>query len=106
MAEKLDFKSVIEKDIANNNVVVYSKSYCPFCDAAKEIFTKHKTPGVYIKELDLDFRNGNEIQNTLEEITKQRSVPNIFINKKHIGGCDALQKLEKSGELKKLLAKL
>jgi glutaredoxin 3 len=45
--------------------------------------------------------DGAAIQDALEEITKQRSVPNIFINKKHIGGNSDLQ--AKKSELPNLL---
>ena len=40
-----------------------------------------------VYELDVE-ADGTEIQNALFEITKQRSVPNVFISGKHIGGCD------------------
>lgn len=46
---------------------------------------------------------GEEIQAYLLDKTGQRTVPNIFIDQKHIGGSDDLTKLETSGELKKLL---
>lgn len=46
---------------------------------------------------------GSAIQQYLQEKTGQRTVPNIFINEQHIGGCDDLMKLNGSGELKKLL---
>ena len=47
--------------------------------------------------------DGAEMQNTLEKMTGQRSVPNIFINGKHIGGCDTVVGLHKSGKLQELL---
>lgn len=43
------------------------------------------------------------MQDALENITGQRSVPNIFINKKHIGGNDKIQALNQKGELDPLL---
>ena len=46
--------------------------------------------------------DGSDIQAALQEITKQRTVPNIFINKKHIGGNSELQNLS-TGQLKGLL---
>ncbi|KAI6645695.1 hypothetical protein LOD99_12958 [Oopsacas minuta] len=98
-------KLAVEKEIRANNVMVYSKTYCHFCDAAKDIFKKHKAKSVGIKELDV-IRDGNEIQDALDDLTNQRTVPNIFIGGKHIGGCSDLQKLDKSGELAKMLARL
>ena len=46
--------------------------------------------------------DGSDIQTALQQLTKQRTVPNIFINKKHIGGNSDLQKLS-TGQLKGLL---
>lgn len=49
--------------------------------------------------------NGSEIQQALEQITGQRTVPNIFINGNHIGGSDSLIKLRDDGKLEALLKK-
>lgn len=46
--------------------------------------------------------DGSDIQDALQQLTKQRTVPNIFINRKHIGGNSDLQKLS-TGQLKGLL---
>ncbi len=58
---------------------------------------------VSILELD-NASNGGDVQSYLAEKTGQRTVPNIFINGKHIGGCDDITRLNQSGELKKLVA--
>ncbi len=64
--------------------MVFSKSYCPYCKAAKSTLDKHEPSDEHL-ELDQE-DDGTEIQNALYEITGQRTVPNIFINKQHIGG--------------------
>ncbi|KAJ5122583.1 hypothetical protein N7448_003717 [Penicillium atrosanguineum] len=75
--------------INENGVVVFSKSYCPYCTATKKLLTEN---GAKYTALELDqIDDGSAIQDALEEITKQRSVPNIFINQKHIGGNSDLQ---------------
>lgn len=48
--------------------------------------------------------DGAAIQDYLQQKTGQRTVPNIFINQKHIGGCDDLLSAERSGSLQKALA--
>lgn len=48
--------------------------------------------------------DGAAIQDALEGISGQRSVPNIYISKKHIGGNSDIQSLNNSGKLKSLLA--
>ena len=100
---KTNIKEEIEEEINSHKVMMYSKSYCGYCNTAKAIFKKYKTVDVEIKELDIS-KNGYEIQDVLEELTNQRTVPNIFIGGKHIGGCSVLENLEKKGDLAKLLA--
>ncbi|KAF9971491.1 glutaredoxin, partial [Actinomortierella ambigua] len=85
-------------------VVVFSKTYCPYCTRAKNAL---KELGVQMTVVELDEDNeGAAIQNYLQEKTGQRTVPNIFIGQEHVGGCDDLLKLKSSGELQKRLAKL
>ncbi|KAI7862468.1 glutaredoxin 1 [Spinellus fusiger] len=93
-------KKTVESIIANNLVVVFSKSYCPYCVKAKSILTQSNIEFFSI-ELDKE-DNGDEIQEYLKAKTNQRTVPNIFIKEKHIGGCSDLTALESSGELQKL----
>ncbi|KAG0270807.1 hypothetical protein BGZ95_001507 [Linnemannia exigua] len=97
-------KTKVDAIIAANAVVVFSKSYCPYCTKAKNLLTKL---GVNAHVLELDNEDdGSAIQAYLLELTGQRTVPNIFISQKHIGGCDDLFSLEKNGQLKTLLAKI
>ncbi|KAJ3216713.1 hypothetical protein HK099_005761 [Clydaea vesicula] len=92
----------IVKDLINSNkVVVFSKSYCPYCKATKQLLTSLK---IQFALLELDqVSNGSSIQDYIEELTGQRTVPNTFINGKSIGGNDKLQALNSSGQLTKLL---
>ncbi|KAE9985505.1 hypothetical protein BLS_007564 [Venturia inaequalis] len=85
--------------IDDNAVAVFSKSYCPYCKATKSLLSELGAK-YYAIELD-QVDDGAAIQNALEEITNQRSVPNIFIGKKHIGGNSDLQ--AKKSNLKSLL---
>ncbi|EOD52910.1 putative glutaredoxin protein [Neofusicoccum parvum] len=85
--------------IDDNAVAVFSKSYCPYCRATKSLLSELGAK-YYAIELD-QVDDGAAIQDALEEITGQRSVPNIFIDKKHIGGNSDLQ--SKKSELPNLL---
>ncbi|KAF4310625.1 putative glutaredoxin protein [Botryosphaeria dothidea] len=85
--------------IDDNAVAVFSKSYCPYCRATKSLLSELGAK-YYAIELD-QVDDGAAIQDALEEITGQRSVPNIFIDKKHIGGNSDLQ--AKKSELPSLL---
>ncbi|MEA5582684.1 glutaredoxin 3 [Nodularia harveyana UHCC-0300] len=81
-------------------VEIYTWSYCPFCIRAKSLLSKK---GVDFSEYCLD---GDEAaRDKMSERTNgRRSVPQIFINDHHIGGCDDLQALESEGKLDELLA--
>ncbi|KAK6872245.1 Glutaredoxin-C6 [Candida tropicalis] len=96
-----ELKKDIESTISSNKVVVYSKSYCPYCSSTKDLLSKYNQN---FKLIELDtLSNGSTIQNALQEITGQRTVPNIFINGKHIGGNSDLQTLNSQGKLQSLL---
>ncbi|KAI0305058.1 thioredoxin-like protein [Russula brevipes] len=101
--KEMSAKDLVNQTVADNRVVIFSKSYCPYCTSAKDLFSA-KFPDVPIKVLELDLRDdGPEIQKYLLQLTEQRSVPNIFINQKHIGGNDNLQALHKKDGVKALL---
>eukprot|EP00879_Flechtneria_rotunda_P004852 GHRR01005126.1.p1 GENE.GHRR01005126.1~~GHRR01005126.1.p1 ORF type:complete len:150 (+),score=26.97 GHRR01005126.1:141-590(+) len=92
----------IKKTVADNKVVVYSKTYCPYCAEAKGLFQQLSVPA---KVIELDQVNGGaDIQLSLQEITGRRTVPQVFVGGKHVGGCDDTMAAYSSGELKKLLA--
>jgi len=96
-ADSSDALLVAKKLIDENPVVIFSKSYCPYCRRAKDILTKY---AVQYKAFEIDQEaNGPEVQAALLQFTGQRTVPNIFINRKHIGGADGLSALDARGEL-------
>ncbi len=72
------------------------------CIATKQLF---QNIGVKAKVIELDtMSNGSDIQAALETFTGQRTVPNVFIKGKHVGGNDKTQAAHKSGELQRLLS--
>ncbi|PVU87309.1 hypothetical protein BB559_006108 [Furculomyces boomerangus] len=91
----------IKDQIESNKVVVYSKTYCPYCIRAKDALKK-LTNNIVIVELD-ELDDGSEIQSYLAQLTGQRTVPNIFINNKHIGGCDDLMAKIRKNEIQNSL---
>ncbi|KAF8920571.1 glutaredoxin [Mucidula mucida] len=96
-------KNFVEDTISSNKITVFSKSYCPYCKQAKNLFSK-KFPDAQIGIVELDERDdGSDIQNYLAEKTGQYTVPNVFINKKHIGGCDDTMALDRKGQLTTLI---
>ena len=82
-SSKADATEVMDL-IKENKVMVFSKSYCPHCTRAKSLL---KNGGIQHKVVELDQRgNGSQMQNYLEATSGQRTVPNIFIAEKHLGG--------------------
>ncbi|KAL0341505.1 UNVERIFIED_CONTAM: Glutaredoxin [Sesamum calycinum] len=78
------------------------KTYCGYCNKVKQLFSQLK---VTYKVIELDEESdGDEVQTALAEWTGQRTVPNVFINGKHIGGSDAVVAKHQQGELVSLLA--
>ena len=80
-------------------VVIYTTTICPYCVRAKMLFQRK---GVSYEEIDVS--RDNDLRLQLMQQTKQRTVPQIFINEQHIGGCDDLYALDRQGALDPLLA--
>lgn len=73
-----------------------------YCVKAKNLFKSLNVPFKAI-ELDEMGQQGAEIQSELEKITKQSTVPNIFIKEQHVGGCDSVHALHSKGKLLPML---
>lgn len=81
-------------------VEIYTKAFCGFCFRAKAILNGK---GVDFAEYDIT-AGGPQRQEMLERANGRTTVPQIFIDGAHIGGCDDLQALEARGALDPLLA--
>jgi demethylmenaquinone methyltransferase / 2-methoxy-6-polyprenyl-1,4-benzoquinol methylase len=104
--QKSPIRQFIQKEIDNHDVVIFSKSYCPYCKAATNLFSSNimeaNPDKLKIHQLD-QLPNGQDIQDTLLDMTGQRTVPNIFIKGQHFGGNDAAQKAFQEGTLQAML---
>lgn len=109
-------KQSIDILINQNPVTIFSKSYCPYCTRAKN-FLSSKLSKNQIKIIEIDdlttYPNFNqfstsELQSSLaEKLGKSKiTVPQIWINERHIGGCDDLLGYEKRGELDSILSQI
>ncbi|KAK9380063.1 thioredoxin-like protein [Kockiozyma suomiensis] len=95
------YQEQVKELVAGNPVIVFSKSWCPYCRQAK---TTLDGENVEHKDLELDqIDTGDAIQSAIAELTAQRTVPAIFIGGKFIGGNSDLQALKRNGRLKVLL---
>lgn len=82
-----------------SKVVMYSKDYCPYCSRAKTLLTERGVTDLEIIRIDQDPAQ----RDVMIERTGRRTVPQIFIGDKHVGGCDDLVALDRSGGLLPLL---
>ncbi|KAJ8948647.1 hypothetical protein NQ318_022715 [Aromia moschata] len=102
MAVDLDSpKASYVKDlIKSDKIVIFSKSYCPYCKLAKEVFDKLKEKYTAV---ELDSReDGEEIQSILGEITGARTVPRVFIKENCVGGGSDVKALYEKETFKNL----
>ncbi|AFZ02721.1 glutaredoxin 3 [Calothrix sp. PCC 6303] len=81
-------------------VEIYTWRTCPFCIRAKSLLTRK---GVEFTEYSID-GDENARSKMAQRANGRRSLPQIFINDTHIGGCDDIHDLEAEGTLDSLLA--
>jgi glutaredoxin 3 len=79
-------------------VTVYSSDWCPYCQRAKGLLAQKQ---VSFSEINVD--DDAKFREEMVARSSRRTVPQIFIGDKHVGGCDDLFALEQSGELDRLL---
>ena len=85
----------------SSDVIVYSTGWCPYCVRAKALLERK---GVPFREIRVD-EDPAERETMLARSRGQRTVPQIFIGDRHVGGFDDLYALDKAGELDQLLGR-
>jgi glutaredoxin 3 len=80
-------------------VIVYRTPACAYCFRVKHLL---ESKGIAFQEVDVSDDPGK--RKWLADVTRQRTVPQVFINGKPVGGFDDVAKLDRSGELDRLLA--
>ncbi|WP_406828718.1 glutaredoxin 3 [Microbulbifer sp. ARAS458-1] len=81
------------------DVVIYTTRYCPFCIRAKYLLDNKNVP---YTEISVDGDRALRAEMTAK--AGRHTVPQIWIGDHHVGGCDELMAIERSGELDTLLA--
>jgi glutaredoxin 3 len=84
-----------------HEVVMYSTSWCPYCDRARNLLARK---GVAVQEIKID-EDPAQRDLMLQRSGGRRTVPQIFVGERHVGGFDDLAALDRAGELDKLLGK-
>jgi glutaredoxin 3 len=86
--------------VSNANVVMYSTGFCGYCDRARALLQRK---GVNVTEIKVD-EDASQREAMLKRSGGRRTVPQIFIGERHVGGYDELAALERAGELDTLLS--
>ncbi len=81
-------------------VTIYTTMLCPYCHMAKDLL---KQKGAAFEEIDVNTQPGLRAQ-MRERAGGRNTVPQIWIGERHVGGCDDLYALDRTGELDTLLA--
>ena len=76
-------------------VDIYTTMWCPYCSRAKSLLERK---GVAYREISLDEEPGRRTE-MVERAHGGRTVPQIFIDGEHVGGCDDIHALDRAGKL-------
>lgn len=80
-------------------VTLYGTGWCPFCVRARQLLARKQA-----RVDDIDVDRDPEWRREMMARSGRRTVPQIWIGERHIGGCDELFALERAGELDRMLA--
>lgn len=83
----------------NPSVLLYTTGWCPFCRRAKALLRDRG-----VRWIELDVEEDPAHRRAMNESSGRDTVPQIFINGTHVGGCDELVALDAKGGLNELLA--
>ncbi len=79
-------------------ITVYLTGWCPYCQRAKALLS-----GKNLAYTEINVEDDVKFRESMVERSGRRTVPQIFIGDTHVGGCDELYALERSGELDRLI---
>ncbi|MEE8113322.1 MAG: glutaredoxin 3 [Nitrososphaerales archaeon] len=79
-------------------IIVYTKEICPFCKYAKALL---RSKGVDFEEIDIGIDEA--LQEKIWQLSGRKTVPQIFVDGRPVGGFEELRELDASGELEKIL---
>ncbi|MEP6885155.1 MAG: glutaredoxin 3 [Gammaproteobacteria bacterium] len=77
---------------------MYTSDWCPYCRRAKDLLNQKN---VVFNEINVE--DEPQLRQEMIARSNRRTVPQIFIGDKHVGGCDDLIELDRSGQLDRLI---
>lgn len=81
-----------------SNIIIYTTKFCPYCIRAKHLLEQKNAQ---YKEIKVD--NNQSLRAEMMKKSGRRTVPQIWIGNRHVGGCDDLFALERADKLDALL---
>ena len=81
------------------DITIYTKSWCPYCAAAKKLLEEK---GAAFTEIDIEAKPEKRAE-MIQKAGGRTTVPQIFIGDRHVGGCDDLYAMDDRGQLEPLL---
>ena len=79
-------------------VTVYVSGWCPYCQRATGLLAQKN-----VEFSEINIEDDEKLREEMYARSNRRTVPQIFIGDKHVGGCDDLFELDRSGELDRLI---
>jgi glutaredoxin 3 len=79
-------------------VTLYVSDWCPYCQRAKGLLAQKN-----LEFSEINIEDDAKLREEMIARSNRRTVPQIFIGDKHVGGCDDLFELDRSGELDRLI---
>ena len=80
------------------NVTLYMSDWCPYCQRARDLLTRK-----HVVFAEINVEDQPELREEMIARSNRRTVPQIFIGDRHVGGCEELFELDHSGELDRLI---
>ncbi|MGA2707883.1 MAG: glutaredoxin 3 [Steroidobacteraceae bacterium] len=84
--------------MSSPGITIYAAGWCPYCQRAKNLLVQ-KNLGF----IEINVEDDPKFRDEMVKRSGRRSIPQIFIGERHIGGCDDLFALDRSGELDRLI---
>jgi glutaredoxin 3 len=84
--------------VTQTAVTVYVSDWCPYCERAKALLADKN-----VEFSEINVEDDSKLREEMIARSNRRTVPQIFIGDKHVGGCDDLFELDRSGELDRLI---
>jgi glutaredoxin 3 len=98
MAQRQSAAGQVPSQVNSVAVTLYGTTWCPYCARARQLLA---SKGIVVTEIDID--DDGALREQMMARSGRRTVPQIFIGNKHVGGCDDLYALEDAGKLDELL---